>query len=241
MCDVTQRQRAEAALRELAVLEERHRLARELHDSVTQSLYSLTLFAEAGRRLAGSGELEQLTDYLVELGQTAQQALKEMRLLVYQLRPAALDTEGLIGALQQRLDAVEKRTGVEARLILDGIIELPPSLEEELYHLSQEALNNALKHAAATSVTVRFASDGESIDLEIEDNGRGFNPEMVSQSGGMGLVGMREREERLGGSLAILSSPGNGTKVKVSTRLPGSPLIYVEVPTEVHQIPELSR
>lgn len=201
---------------QLAVIKERQRLARELHDSVTQSLYSLTLLAEAGRRLASAGDLKRVQTYLIRLGETAQQALKEMRLLVYELRPLVLETEGLIGALQQRLDAVEKRAGVDARLLVEGALELPSAVEEGLYRIAQEALNNALKHAAATAVTVRLCANGEGIELEVADNGRGFDPQSASGQGGLGLVGMRERAERLRGSFTVLSAPGEGTRVRIS-------------------------
>ena len=139
------RERAELA----AVIEERARLARDLHDSVTQTLYSLTLFAEATRRVVEAGNAARAGQYLERLGGTAQQALKEMRLLVHQLRPLALAGDGLIGALQQRLEAVEGRAGIQARLLVDAELDIPPAIEAELYHIAQEALNNALKHAAA--------------------------------------------------------------------------------------------
>ena len=201
---------------QLAVVRERERLARELHDSVTQSLYSLTLLAEAGRRLAQHGDLERVEEYLDRLGEIGQQALKEMRLLVYQLRPLVLKREGLVGALQQRLDTVEKRAGVDARLLIEGEIELPAQVEEELYRIAQEALNNALKHAAATCVTVCIRAEGDQVELEVRDDGRGFDPVTVGNEGGMGLVSMRERMEKLGGTLAILSTPGEGTRVRVT-------------------------
>jgi signal transduction histidine kinase len=139
-----------------AVLEERARLARELHDSVTQGLFSMTLLAEAGQRLAGSGDLERVQAYLSRLGETSQQSLKEMRLLVFELRPLALESMGLVGALQQRLDAVEARAGVETRLLVEGTVQVPAEIEEHLYRIAEQALNNALKHAAATLVTVRL-------------------------------------------------------------------------------------
>ena len=116
-----------------AALEERQRLARELHDSLTQSLYSQTLLAEAGRRLALAGNFEYAQDYFQRLGETAQQSLKEMRLLVYALRPPVLEQDGLVGALQHRLDTVEKRVGVQARLIIEEKGNVPIYLEEDLY------------------------------------------------------------------------------------------------------------
>jgi PAS domain S-box-containing protein len=202
-----------------AALEERHRLARELHDSVTQMLYSLTLFAEAGRQQAGKGDLERVERHLARIGETAQQALKEMRILVYELRPPVLEQEGLVGALRQRLEAVEQRAGVEARLVVDDLVELAGPVEEGLYRIAQEALNNALKHAGATSVIVQIGTHNGRAVLEVTDNGRGFDPGRAGEQGGMGLMSMRERVEKLGGSLSIRSAPGQGTRVRVEAEL----------------------
>ncbi len=199
-----------------AVLEERQRLARELHDSVTQSLYSLTLLAEAGRRLAEADEVQQAKHYLMDIGDIAQQALKEMRLLVYQLRPLALEREGLIGALQARLDSVEKRSGVEARLLIEGSLgSLSPVMEEELFRIAQEALNNALKHASARSVLVRLQGDDECVTLEVADNGRGIDPQTSGASGGLGLISIQERAAQLHGTVTLHSMPGEGTRVLI--------------------------
>jgi signal transduction histidine kinase len=200
---------------QLAVVRERERLARELHDSVTQSLYSLTLLAEASQRLLGSGDPDRAAEYTGRLGEIAQQALREMRLLVYQLRPLVLKREGLVGALQQRLDAVEKRAGVDARLLVEGRLDLPATIEEGLYRIAQEALNNALKHAGARSVSLRIREDGGDVVLEVEDDGRGFDAAGVSDPGGMGLTSMRERAEKLGGAFSLVSVPGAGTTVRV--------------------------
>lgn len=204
---------------QLAVMEERERLARDLHDAVTQSLYCLTLFAEAGRRLIRAGDLERAESYLARLADTAQDALKEMRLLVYELRPPALEREGLVGAIQQRLGAVERRAGVKAHLLVDDMVRLPAPVEEGLYRIAQEALNNALKHAIATSVTVRIRVVDEQVELEIVDNGIGFDPDTAGNGGGMGLVNMRERAEKLGGTLRTVSALGEGTRVSVSVKV----------------------
>jgi signal transduction histidine kinase len=212
---VVESHRLRQVAEQAAIMEERQRLARDLHDSVTQSLYSLTLLAETGRRSAIAGDLESVVGYLERLGEVAQQSLKEMRLLVYELRPLALEREGLVGALQQRLDTVEGRAGVETRLLVEEEIELAAPVEEALYRIALEALNNALKHAAATSVTVRIQADDDCIKSEIIDNGQGFDPQAISDMGGMGLVTMRERAEQLGGTLTVLSAPGEGTTIKV--------------------------
>lgn len=203
-----------------AVLQERGRLARDLHDSVTQSLYSLTLLAEAARRLAAAGDLAQVQEAIHRLGDIGQQALKEMRLLVYELRPSLLRREGLLRALAQRLETVEKRAGVDTQLLVMGHVVLPPALEEQLYHVVQEALNNALKHAAATSVTVNISGNERAVVVEIADNGRGFDPEALEDGGGIGLTSMRERVESMGGELSLQAAPGAGTQVTIALELP---------------------
>lgn len=201
---------------EAAVLEERGRLARDLHDSVTQSLYSITLLAEGWKRLDRAGRLEDTEDPLTELGELAQQALKEMRLMVHELRPPDLEEVGLLGALHQRLGAVEKRAGVDARLVADDVVELSPRVEEGLYRIAIEALNNALKHAGATSVVVRVRVDGDRVALEVMDNGCGFDVETPDARRGMGLPGMRERAQQLGGAFLVDSTLSEGTRVRVS-------------------------
>lgn len=202
-----------------AALEERQRLARELHDSVTQSLYSLTLLAEASRRTAQTGEVEKVVANIARLGETAQQALKEMRLLVYELRPLALEQAGLAEALQSRLDAVEKRAGVDAQLRVELDNELPADIENALYRIAQEAFNNALKHAEATKISASLRSDNQEVQMEIIDNGKGFETERMQDHGGMGLVSIRERIEALYGKWFITSKPGEGTRVAVHVPL----------------------
>ena len=202
-----------------AALEERQRLARELHDSVTQSLYSLTLLAEASRRTAQTGDVERVVGNITRLGETAQQALKEMRLLVYELRPLALEQTGLAEALQHRLDAVEKRAGIEARLRVELEVELPAELENALYRIAQETLNNSLKHAEATTVSVSLHSAGKKVELEILDDGKGFDPEAIPDHGGLGMVSIRERAASLGGEYSISSNPGKGTRVWIRAPL----------------------
>jgi signal transduction histidine kinase len=204
-----------AQVKELATTEERNRLARELHDSVTQSLYSLTLLAAGWRRLARTGELENVENSFTEVEEVAQQALKEMRLLIYELRPPVLETEGLLGALHHRLNAVEKRAGIEARLIADEVVDLSPEIEEALYAIAIEALNNALKHAAATSITLQFSGIDTHLVMEMVDDGVGFDLKAKEQHWGMGLENIRHRTDQIGGDLEIHTSPGEGTRLRV--------------------------
>ena len=212
--------------KQMAVVEERQRLAHELHDSVTQSLHSSTLLAEAGQRLASRGDLERAKGYLTRLGEISQQALKEMRLLVYELRPLHLRNVGLVEALEHRLDAVERRAGVEVNLLVDGEVELPPDVEASLFRIAQEALNNALKHATPTSIMVTVRIEGEShykrVELSVMDDGRGFDPAALSDEGGLGLVSMRQRVDNIGGVLDIRSTPGEGTHVRASVDMGAS-------------------
>jgi len=202
---------------QLAALEERSRLARELHDSVTQALYSQTLLVEGWKQMALNGQLVDLSEPLVELSHVTKQALKEMRLLVYELRPPDLEKERLLGALHKRLNAVEKRAGVEARLITHDIdVDLPVELEENLYRIAQEALANTLKHADAQQVIVQFSTQAGEVTLSVTDDGCGFEPALAQDNGGMGLTTMRERTEKLHGQFVIESAPGQGTTVRVT-------------------------
>ena len=217
--EIEEREHAEEELAqqkaEAAVVEERNRLARDLHDSVTQSIYGLTLLSEAGQRMTEARDMEQLTVNQSRIGDISQQALQEMRLLVYELRPPALETEGLVGALEHRLELVERRAGIDARLVVEGEPDIPADLEVDLYRIAQEALNNALKHAQASAVKVVIRGDAQLISLQIQDDGRGFEPETAQASGGLGLTTMTERAEKIGGRLTLRSRPNEGTTVKV--------------------------
>ncbi len=201
--------------RAAAVDAERQRLARELHDSVTQSLYSLTLLSNGWGTMAEQGRLEDPAASFHHLGEVGQQALKEMRLLIHQLRPPILDEVGLVGALQQRLDAVEQRSSVDARMITLGALEgVPHSIEEQLFHIAQEALNNVLRHANASEVIVRLRAAEERVELCVEDNGAGFDPSAATA--GMGLANIRERAMAIGGDVTITSDPARGTTLVVT-------------------------
>jgi signal transduction histidine kinase len=205
--------------REAAIMAERERMARDLHDSVTQSLYSLSLFVASALEEANHGHLEPVQHYLTRMGETTQQALKEMRLMIYQLRPTDLERLGLVGALHQRLATVERRSGITARLIAEELIELPLAVEQELYRITQEALNNILKHAQATQVIIHLRRLATEVELTIHDNGQGFNPDEVETRGGLGLQGIRERVKVINGILAIRSTPAIGTTIEVRVKV----------------------
>jgi len=208
--EITERKRARE---EAAVMEERSRLARELHDSVSQSLYSLTLFAETGRQLVEKEDLENLRICFSEIVSSSQVILKEMRLLMFDLRPAALEEEGLLGALQKRLDSVEQRSGVKSELHVTGEVKLSTSVEEGLYRIAQEALNNSLKYSSAHKVMIHITFADGSIEMVVSDDGVGFDSESILVKGGIGLTNMKERAAKLGGSLKVISTPGKGTKI----------------------------
>ena len=205
--------------RDLAVIEERHRLARELHDSVTQSLYSLVLMTEGWRRMLANQDNANAEHYLARIEEIATQSLKEMRLLILELIPPALEKEGLVGALQKRLDAVENRVGIKARFVMEEYCDIPAYLEKELYWITQEALNNSLKHAQASNVTVWIQVKDQGLQLTISDDGIGFDLKTVENHGGMGLSNMRERATGLGGEVNIQTSVGEGTIITVKVPL----------------------
>lgn len=201
--------------REAAVQEERRRLGRDLHDSVTQSLHSLTLSADTAHYLLTQGRPAPLGDVLLRLREGARQALKEMRLLLYELRLTPLPEMDLVARLQTRLEAVEQHAGIETHLIVDGAADWPREWGGDLCAIAIEALNNALQHARASQVSVHLRGGGDWAVLEVIDDGRGFDPQQRS-TGGMGLQTMAERARRLGASLTVDSAPGKGTCVRLS-------------------------
>jgi signal transduction histidine kinase len=199
--------------KELVVTEERLRLARELHDSVTQELYSAMLFAQAAMDQLSSGDAETAAGHIRETRDSAHQALREMRLLVFELHRPALEAKGLAAAVQARLDAVEARSGTHAELRVEGDPNVGPEASAELYRIVHEALNNVLKHAKAGEVRVMLAFSREAAVAEVRDDGIGFAAGGRGQGGGFGIPGMRERAAKMGGTLRIESEPGKGTRV----------------------------
>ncbi len=199
---------------EAAKLEERQRLARELHDALTQSLYSMTLLSKAYQRALPYSNKEEVLEWLKEFNTISQDAMKELRLLLYELRPTALGQDGLCKALQRRLEAVEKRAGIDAHFEINGCFHLAAEEEEIIYRIIQEALNNALQHAHHHRLDIQFHSNSKEWNIEIHDDGSGFDPDWAAgQSTGMGLINMKTRASLIGARLEIMSAPGKGTTI----------------------------
>jgi signal transduction histidine kinase len=217
--DVTQRKRVEEALeqhvRERAAAAERSRLARELHDSVTQALYSANLHAEAASLALEAGNEAVVVRSLAKLQTMTREAMMDLRMLIFELRPPTLQKEGLAAALRARLATVENRAGLQTEMHVDGEARLSLPVAEELFWIAVEAFNNVLKHANARKVTVLLAFDGRRVELSIADDGLGFDPEAARARSGMGLRSIAERVERIDGTLHLATAPGQGTTLRV--------------------------
>jgi signal transduction histidine kinase len=205
----------------LVVLEERQRLARELHDSVTQSIYSINLYAEATRMALSAGKTGVAAENLRELRSLAREALLDMRMLIFELHQPTWEEEGLANALQSRLEAVEARSGLQTEFHVKGEMRLSTSAEEELYRIAQEALTNAVKHAKAQKLIVRLNAEPNLFYLEVQDDGLGFDLAESRQSGGLGLQSIEERVLKVNGKLTIESPIGKGTTLRVEVKTDG--------------------
>jgi nitrate/nitrite-specific signal transduction histidine kinase len=201
--------------RSLTIMEERRRLASELHDSVTQSLFTLSLTAR-GLKAALSGipgESQQALDVLVEQTRVVQ---AEMRTLINELRPIDLDAGDLENALRQHIQSLRRCINTEVRLAIRGNVRgLPQTVQQNLNRIAQEALSNIARHANATCAEITIDISAGTATLTIRDNGTGFDPRAVAlkQTGSLGLISMRERAEMLGGALLIRSQPADGTSI----------------------------
>jgi signal transduction histidine kinase len=195
-------------------LGERQRLLRDLHDSVSQKLYGLVALTEAAQAGIEAGSNIEPLPVLTRIGENARQAVKEMRLFLYQLQPLDLK-DGLAASLQHRISAVEGRADIKARMISDEDIEVDKDNEIALYYIAQEALNNILRHAHAKNVWVNLKQNQHSVTLDISDDGRGFDVKKIDDSG-LGLRNMRERSAQAKGKFKITSKVGKGTKIVVS-------------------------
>jgi signal transduction histidine kinase len=225
------RQRAELARRrerelrmlyeqaqELAALQERQRLARELHDSVSQALYGIGLGAQTAREALESGDATQAIEPLEYVIALTEAGLVEMRALIFELRPESLETEGLVAALTKQVAVLRTRHKLTIEADLGEEPALSLESKESLYRIAQEATHNIIKHAHASFVTLRLARQANEILLEIRDNGRGFDP-TGTFPGHLGLRSIRERVARIGGTLTLESASGQGTYLRVQVPL----------------------
>jgi signal transduction histidine kinase len=201
----------------LAVLQERQRLARELHDSVSQALYGIALGTRTARTLLERAEMPgeskaTLSEPLTYVLSLSEGGLAEMRALIFELRPESLENEGLVTALTKQATVLQTRHGIEVTSLLEKEPNATLTTKEALYRVGQEALHNIVKHANATKVTVSLTSEDEKLVLEISDNGRGFDPN-GNFTGHLGLRSMHERVEQVGGTMTINSSSCHGTQI----------------------------
>ncbi|MFF3411364.1 GAF domain-containing sensor histidine kinase [Streptomyces sp. NPDC002742] len=201
--------------RELTIAEERSRLAHELHDAVSQKLFSLRLTAQAAAALVdrdpsrAKGELQHVAALAAE-------ATEELRAAVIELRPAALDEDGLVATLRTQIQVLDRAHSARVTFASHGVRALPASQEEAMLRVSQEALHNALRHSGATRVDVTLDRHGPGAVLHVTDDGSGFDPTAIRRAGRhLGLVSMRDRASGVGGTLTVESAPGKGTVIEM--------------------------
>ena len=218
-------ERCRAAARDQGALDERRRLSRELHDSVSQALYGITLGARTARELLnrntggdtacgtdGMSELAEPIDYIRQL---ADAAIAETRVLLGRLRPEALEAEGLVAALTRHVAALRDRYGIAAEATLGAEPETTPEAKHALYRIAQESLHNVAKHSGARHVRLHLLSGPGTVTLTVADDGVGFDSRR-SFPGHLGLLSMRERAREVGGTLNVDSRPGQGSRIRAT-------------------------
>ena len=201
--------------RELSIVAERNRLALDLHDAVSQKLFGLVLSAEAAATLLDR-DPAAAREQVSKLATLAQEALDELRSLVFELRPPDLEKDGLGGALSKHVELLRRLGRDEVELVVGTEPPADPVRDRELLRIAQEALQNALRHADATRIVVRLDADDGRVLLSVEDDGVGFDPRATdARSHRLGLTSMEERATRAGGRLEIRSARGEGTTVRL--------------------------
>ncbi len=204
-------------VQQLVALQERQKLARELHDSVSQALYGIALGARTAQmRLEREPDkLAEPLDYILSL---AESGLSEMRALIFELRPESLQNEGLVVAITKQADSLRARYKLEVMTDLGSEPDISLDWKEALYRVTQEALQNIARHSHATKVEVRLHQNESCIVLEIHDNGKGFDTSR-EYPGHLGLQSMQERVAQIDGNFTMVSQPGMGTTISVSLPL----------------------
>src|SRR4051794_35779393 len=201
--------------RELSIIEERNRLARELHDSVTQQLFGVALAAESASTLlerdpsAAAVELRRVSGL-------ARGAMEELRAVVFELRPASLEAEGLATVLRKHVDVLRRVSGQRIELHVCELPRIGGAVAAQVLRIAQEALGNAMRHAAAERIVVKLGAGDGRLFLQVADDGCGFDPDGPEVRGQrLGLTSMQERATELGGTLTVTSAPGGGTTVRL--------------------------
>jgi signal transduction histidine kinase len=201
--------------RELSIVEERNRLARELHDSVTQQLFGVVLAAQSAGELLARGD-RTAAEEVERVQALARGAMDELRSVVFELRPASLEAEGLAQALRKHVDVLRRVSGRAIELRIAAPPPLGAPAAGQVFRIAQEALQNALRHAEAERIEVRLEDGAGRLVLTVADDGRGFDPSApILRSRRLGLTSMEERATELGGRLTVQSHPGDGTTVRL--------------------------
>jgi signal transduction histidine kinase len=207
--------------RELTVMEERNRLARELHDSVIQTLFSAVFTAEAAVELLDQDPVLARAE-VQKLQELSKGAVREMRSLVFELRPAEIEVDGLVPTLRKHIDVLQRVYGTDIELTVEGSRQLEGSTEKELFRIAQEAIRNALRHSGSARISVDLRLRDSMVCLSVTDDGVGFDPASPQVRGRhLGLTSMLERAQLLGGNLHIDSAPGQGARVWMEARVGG--------------------
>jgi signal transduction histidine kinase len=207
------------ARQQLATLEERNRLARDLHDSVKQQVFAISMQIAATRILL-KRDVNAAEERLGKTEALVKQAQQELTTLIRELRPAALDGKGLVDALRELLPQWSQQSEIVANLQVEGSRTLPLTVEEALFRVTQEALSNIVRHSKATLVQLTLSIADTAITLTVQDNGQGFDAAQLEHRG-VGLISMQERMKALGGTMSIESTPGQGTRMVARCARPG--------------------
>jgi signal transduction histidine kinase len=208
--------------RELSIVEERNRLARELHDAVTQKLFGVVLAAESGAALLGQ-DRPAAQAQLALVRELAREAMEELRSVIVHLRPAALESQGLAEALTKHVEVLRRVHHREIGLAIVGDAPVAAPIEGDVFRIAQEALHNALRHAGPSQIDVVLRSEPAALALTVRDDGVGFEPYAAGvRSRSLGLTTMVERASAAGGRLTLDSAPGTGTTVRLDVPLPGA-------------------
>ncbi len=208
---------AERKQRERAIIEERARIARDMHDTLAQNLYSLSLKIDLCQKLLAK-DPERVGSEMEVMRATLKQSLGDVRSAIFALRPIDLERLGFFRALERMAQEFEEQSGVKAKLVIRGEGELPPDVESVLFRVAQEALSNVGKHAQAEEIGIELDLSLQAVFLKVRDDGRGFDPK-ASKNSGMGIRSMKERVEAARGSFSLESSPNWGTQVHATLPL----------------------